>query len=145
MLPRPVPSQLETDRLILRAFRPEDRAALRELWSGNRERFLPSFPDAVAQLSDRDGAADYIRDRSIAWCAGSGFWYGIWDRSTPVLIGQIHVKHIDWDIGRVELAYLLGQEFEGNGLASEAVRRIHRDVLSGPQAPQDHPKNDCRE
>jgi ribosomal-protein-alanine N-acetyltransferase len=115
---------LETERLTLRAFEPGDNRSLCSLWERNRDRLRDNFPGAVAQLADRGESADYIQARLADWSASRGFWYGIWERSEGTLIGQLHVKNVNQEVGRAELAYLLDRRSERKGFATEAVRRV---------------------
>lgn len=124
MLIHAAPRVLETERLTLRAFEPDDNRSLCSLWERNRDRLRDNFPGAVAQLADRREGANYIEARLADWSAARGFWYGIWERSEGTLVGQVHVKHLDWEVGRAELAYLLDRRSEGQGFATEAVQRI---------------------
>jgi len=121
---RAAPTVLETARLTLRPFRPDDERSLCSLWQRNRDRFRDSFPEAAEQLADRADGAGYIEARAKDWAACIGFWYGIWERTGSALLGQVHVKRLDWELGRAELAYLIDREAEGKGLATEAVQRI---------------------
>jgi len=124
MASRAAPTVLETARLTLRALRPDDARSLCSLWKRNRDRFRDSFPEAVEQLVDRGNGLGYVAARAVDWAACVGFWYGIWERTGGAFVGQVHVKHLDWELCRAELAYLIDREAEGKGLATEAVQRV---------------------
>jgi len=47
---RAAPNVLETARLTLRAFGPDDVPSLSSLWKRNRDRFRDNFPEAVARI-----------------------------------------------------------------------------------------------
>jgi RimJ/RimL family protein N-acetyltransferase len=89
----------------------------------NRDRFRESFPGAVALLGHGANCAEYIEARAADWEAGTGFCYGLWEWRSSALVGQVHLKHFDWEVGRAELAYLIDAEHEGRSLVREALLR----------------------
>jgi ribosomal-protein-alanine N-acetyltransferase len=124
MASRAAPLVLETERLTLRAFHADDESALGVLWKRNADRFRDNFHAAVAQIVERNDGASYLEARVADWRAHAGYWYALRERSRDALVGQIHVKHLDWELGRAELAYLIDYECEGKGLTTEAARRV---------------------
>jgi RimJ/RimL family protein N-acetyltransferase len=112
-----IPS-LDTERLLLRAFRPDD---------------LDPFADIVAdpeviQRATYDGTT---MTRAQAWnwlCLMLGHWhmrgYGIWgveEKSTSVMIGRVGLQFLDW-FEDVELVWMLSRSAWGKGYASEGAR-----------------------
>jgi len=120
---QPLPPLFETPRLLLRELRPGHGAALHTLYRDNRDRLAASFPGAVAQVVDAGGGEAYIQSKTADRLAGKAFWYGIWMREQALLI---QIKHVDRDLQKAELAYLVDRAHEGKGLISEAARRILR-------------------
>jgi RimJ/RimL family protein N-acetyltransferase len=111
---------LETPRLRLRPFGPEDGPAHTRLY-GDPEvtRFLPRGPFGPAEATDRSRAA---LDRFMAHWREHGF--GVWavlDRESGALIGQCGLAHVP-DLGEVELLYALARARWRQGLAPEAGR-----------------------
>ncbi len=121
---RNAPIKLECDRVDVRAFRQGDGRALCELVQSNRERLTESFPGSVTQLTDENAGEHWIQAKAIEWASRSGFWYGLWERDSSRLIGQIQIKNVDWVILRAEVAYLLDQGFEGKGFMREVLPKI---------------------
>jgi ribosomal-protein-serine acetyltransferase len=118
------PSTFRTARLEIRALGKGVGAALSALHLANRDRFADSFPKASAELVDADAGERYIESRMAERSAAKGYWYGLWHRDA--LVGQIHVKNVDWESGRAELAYLIDRAYEGRGLVSEAMHAMLR-------------------
>ena len=118
------PISLSSPRLLLRPFQHNDARALHELVRANHERLLDSFPNLVGDLLDMTAAQRWIENKAIAWQARSGYFYGIFDRTSQRLLGQIHLKNLDWNLDRAELAYWLDGSAEGHGLMSEAVNVV---------------------
>ena len=112
-----IPS-LETERLLLRAFRQED---------------LDPFAEMVANV-DVMHQATYDGDtmsKSQAWnwlCMMLGHWhmrgFGIWgveEKISGDLIGRIGLQFLDW-FDNVEMVWMLKQSAWGQGYATEGVR-----------------------
>lgn len=104
---------------MIRALHAADAPALEELIARNHDRLADSFPSTVQVLAS--GGTRYIAAKQDEWQELSGFWYGIFDE---VLIGQIQIKHVDWDVQKAELAYHLDAAYEGKGLAAEALAAV---------------------
>lgn len=112
-----IPS-LDTERLLLRAFRPDD---------------LDPFADIVAdpEVIKRATYDGTTMTRAQAWnwlCLMLGHWHmrghGIWgveEKSTGVLIGRIGLQFLDW-FEDVELVWMLARSAWGKGYASEGAR-----------------------
>jgi len=112
-----IPS-LNTERLLLRAFKKED---------------LDPFADLVAdkeviQHATYDGK---IMTRTQAWnwlCFMLGHWhmrgFGIWaveEKSSGEMIGRIGLQFLDW-FDDVELVWMLSKSAWGKGFATEGAR-----------------------
>lgn len=117
MLPQP---ELQTERLRLREFRPDDADALYAVHSDPDVMRYWSFPawtlpeQAVAKVDDilRQRATDNM----LVWA--------IAERESDLLIGSSAVFAINRDQGRAEIGYSLRRDCHGVGLASEALRAI---------------------
>ncbi len=110
--------RLQTDRLILRAFQPEDLDPFAEM-VGDPE---------VIQMATYQGK---VMSRAQAWnwlCLMLGHWhmrgFGIWaveEIDSGELIGRVGLQFLDW-FDDVELVWMLRKQSWGKGLASEAAR-----------------------
>ena len=110
---------LETDRLLLRAYRLADFEQFAQFYASQRSRF-----------------ADGPVSRSTAWAwfaAGAWRWsltgYGAWAverREDRVCVGVVSLNH-PIEIGyERELGWLLWERHEGNGYAVEAAHEARR-------------------
>ena len=108
---------LETSRLILREFVPEDADALaRVICDQETMRFYPA-------LFDRSDAGEWIaRNRRRYKELGHGLW-AIDLKSSGEMIGDcgITVQEVDGE-GLLEIGYHLRRDLWGQGLATEAAR-----------------------
>jgi RimJ/RimL family protein N-acetyltransferase len=126
--PRSFPDvTLETARLVLRPYRPEDAVdvalACRDELT---QRWLP-LPDPY---TDAD---------ATAWCtelapgfrtAGEGIEWAAVRRSDGRLIGSFGLKRTDWRGRTSEIGYWVSPWARGEGLATEAVAAVGRWLLT---------------
>lgn len=123
--------QLETERLILRSFRPEDLDA-----------FLAYRNDPLVALH-QSWEIPYSREQGLAFLAemasiqpgDPGQWYqiAIELKRTGALIGDCVFCRLNEDVRQAEIGYSLAREHQGRGYASEAICRL-LDYLFGELA-----------
>lgn len=119
----PVPSTLETRRLILRSFRLEDAPALHgavaesigqlrsNLW------FLPWVAEEPtlqsAEIRCRRAEANFILQTDLPFLA--------FEKETGRLVASVGLHRTDWDIPKTEVGYWVRTSETGKGYASEGV------------------------
>ena len=116
---------LETDRLRLRPPREEDIPQLVSL-AGDWEvaRYTAMIPHPYAEADARAFLESCARDRA----SGRGLDFALERREAPGLIGCVGAEIAD----RVAtVGYWLGRSFWGQGLATEALRRVLRLLFAG--------------
>lgn len=108
---------IETDRLILRRFTPEDIPALLAIQGdGEVNRFVPWFTLKTLE----DAKAFYERRFASVYAQERGYQYAICLKEDNVAIGDIHV-----DMGEAhDLGYGLHRDFWHRGIATEAARAV---------------------
>ncbi len=114
----PQPPTLHSERLWLRAVRPEDALAVAEL-AGDR-RVARQLADVPTPFPI-DQATRWLEARVERWSRGGGPTFAITCPPLgPALLGTLSLRCIPRD-HRAELGYWLGVPYWGQGLASEAV------------------------
>ena len=111
---------LESARLILRRFRPDDAAVLSAYRSdpsvARYQGWMPPVPpDAAARLVAEFAVGD-------PWQPG-WFQYAIEHRAQQCLIGDIGTRLHD-NMMQADLGFTLAAEWQGQGYATEAVRTV---------------------
>lgn len=120
MVLRPV---LESTRLVLRPFHPDDAADVQRL-AGD-----PRIAEGTAAVPHPypDGAAQaWIAGHAAAEEAGREIALAITDRESGELIGAVSLLNIAPAHHRAELGFWIGVEFWGRGYCTEAVERLIR-------------------
>jgi len=118
----PLPTLLETPRLLLRAYQPTDAEAFFELLDRSRARLRASFPDRLRAVRSLADAPVQLAAFADDWQTGRFYVLGIWHRETLDYLGDICLmpqRH-----GQAEIGYYLAVEAEGQGYAREALAAI---------------------
>ncbi len=114
---------LQTERLLLRRFVPEDAGAMYANWASDAAvtEFLTWPPHASVDVTRQvleSWIASYERADFYTWALEL--------RQTGQLIGSISVTRLREDIDCAELGYCMGTKWWGQGLMPEAGRAVVR-------------------
>lgn len=117
---------IETSRLILRRFVPEDGQAIYDHWASDPEvtQFLTWPAHASVEISCRvlsDWVSHYSEENYYQWA--------IVPKDFGQPIGSIAAVHMNDRVGKVELGYCIGQKWWHQGLMSEALSAVIRFLL----------------
>lgn len=124
---------IETDRLILRPYREDDRADFAAI-NGH-----PEVGAWLAGVQDR-AQSDAMMDKITAHIAEHGFGFWAAERKADgKLIGAIGLIVMGEDLphpGAIELAWRLHPDAQGSGLATEGARAVRDWVWANLDAPE---------
>jgi len=109
---------LESGRLRLRAYRANDVDAMFRLYSDPRVMRYWSFPP----WTERAQAEAYVQRALGEMAEGRALPWAIATQAEDKLIGTTTLFALDAVQGRAEIGYSLDPKFQGQGLASEALR-----------------------
>lgn len=112
---------LETERLILRRFTEDDAPSVFANWANDDAvtRYLTWPTHTSVEVSQ-----GYMRYCVQSYEQTNCYQWGIVVRETGELIGNISVVHADDNVDALELGYVIGRRFWGQGYMPEAVRRV---------------------
>ncbi len=117
------PDQFETERLIVRAPRPEDAelsyAAVRE--SVDELRPWMPWADPLPSLDEIEAV---YRRAAAAWIMREQLALVLVRRSDGRFVGRGSVERIDWSVPCMEIGYWCRTSLTGQGYITEAVRGI---------------------
>ena len=120
MSPRLPQPELSSPRLRLREVRDGDAAALFAIHSDARVMRYWSYPAWTELEQAEQKIADIQRQR----CDLDMLVWAIADADTDLLIGSSAIFHMDLIQARAEIGYSLRPDWQGRGLASEALQLI---------------------
>lgn len=123
-----LPLQLKTERLDLRVLNLDNAAELLELARENRDDCLDSFRQ-LSKVETLNDARAYVADKAHLAASGQGFFYGAFVRETGELVGQLHIKSLDWAVRSAELGYIVSRSFRRQGLAGEMVNAAVNETI----------------
>lgn len=117
-----LPDQLETERLILRPYRPGDGEAYFDVCVRNKDHLLPfEEGNPALAVSSLDDAEILVREFAASWIKREAFFLSGWDKSTGAWIVQIYIGAVDWNLPEFEIGYFVDCDHEGQGFVTEAV------------------------
>lgn len=103
-----------------------DTASYLSLMNINRERLKLYFPISSEQVKDKRTTKKFINEKIKNADAKKQFAFVIESLEPQELTGYIIIKNLDWDKEECELAYWLGQGYEGQGMMSYGIKHIIR-------------------
>jgi len=112
---------LETQRLVIRKFNENDAKAVFRNWACD---------DAVTKFltwpthKKADDSVGYVEFCLNSYNDADFYQWGIELKETGELFGNISVVKIYEDLEAVELGYVIGRRFWGNGYTAEAVKAV---------------------
>jgi RimJ/RimL family protein N-acetyltransferase len=107
--------------LVLRRTRPDDAAAIREIYSEPDTRRWMSWH---GPLPDEEEALATIRRAADAWAAGTWAVFGVADAASDRLVGGANLRFADHETA--EVSYFLRASARGRGWATRAVLLLAR-------------------
>lgn len=118
------PESIITGRLELRPYAIADADSVIELIAANREHLMRNFFELAKGLSTANEVKSFFENCAAQWSTGKIYCFGIWIRRPRILIGQLKVKNVNWEIPSAELSYFIGQAYLRRGYAAEAVTAV---------------------
>lgn len=130
--PNPLPSRLETARLVIRFYEESDAPALFAAVDQSRSSLLPWLPWAEKENTTVDAALASIRRFGEARHnhaapennAVFGFVMGIFDKDTGALVGGTGFNRIDFGTSDAETGYWVVAARRGQGIATESTAAL---------------------
>ena len=122
----PVPTAIETRRLLLRPFRADDAAALHEALVESVDALRVSlwFIPWVAETPTPQTAEIRCRKAEANFLLRTDLPYLAFDKATGRLVGSVGLHRTDWLLPKTEIGYWVRTSETGKGYASECVRAL---------------------
>jgi RimJ/RimL family protein N-acetyltransferase len=118
-----LPDSIDGPRVTLRAYRPDDGAAVFAGISAHREELMqwmawPSYHQAVADSNS------YTRRMAAEFALRKVLVLGIWERASGRYLGGTGFHAPDWSVPKAEIGYFLLPSAHGKGYADESLMLV---------------------
>lgn len=90
----------------------------------NEDRLKRFFPLTLKENLTPELSKNFIGKKVKEFESKIEFLFTIKEKTTNKMVGLVYLKELDWDKKQGELAYCIGYEFEGKGIATTAVTII---------------------
>jgi RimJ/RimL family protein N-acetyltransferase len=118
------PSRIETDRLVVRCWEPEDAAELKRVIDSNIDHLRPWMPWAMHEPEPLGEKTARLREFKALFERNEDFIYGIFGPNGTVLGGT--GLHPRTGPEAREIGYWVAHEHEGRGVISESTAALTR-------------------
>ena len=122
---RDVPDSFESERLVIRAPRPGDGAALNEA-------VVESFDELhrwllwAKERPSLDESEKIVRELHVKFLERVDLVFLLFERASGALVGGSGLHQIDWNVPKFEIGYWGRTRFSKRGFIGEAVAEIAR-------------------
>lgn len=124
--PRPGPAyRIETERLVVRCWAPEDAPALQQALGENLEHLRPWMPWIDQEPELLDAKIERLRGFRGRFDLGQDFTYGIFDLDETRVLGGSGL-HTRVGPGALEIGYWIHKDHINRGYATELVAAVTR-------------------
>lgn len=122
---RKMPYRVETERLVLRCWQPQDARLLKEAVDSSLDHLRPWMPWAVYEPQSVEAKADRLRIFRGEFDLDRDYVYGILSRDERLVVGSSGL-HTRLDAGGLEIGYWVRASHVGKGLATETASALTR-------------------
>jgi len=106
----------------IRLINNKDSKEFYQLIQNNLKRLEDTFAGTVAKTKAIDKTEEFIEDATKKVRLKMYFPFVIIDKPSRKLIGFIDIKNIDWKIPKAEIGYYIDSNYDGRGIASNALK-----------------------
>ncbi len=115
--------RIETKRLVLRCWQPEDASMLQEATAVNKEHLLPFMPWAVDEPQPVEQKVELMRRFRGLFDRGEDYVYGIFNKDESRALGGTGL-HTRPKGNALEIGYWLHKDFINQGLITESTAAL---------------------
>jgi RimJ/RimL family protein N-acetyltransferase len=130
-----LPFQIETERLTLRDYRPDDAELLLEISRRNSPHWQEFESENILyNLADLAAAEKAAAVMAEEWRAGRSYFIGLFEKGSGSFAGQLYLGVESAERLEFEAGYVADQEHEGKGFITEALTALLNTLFTGSSA-----------
>ena len=115
--------RIETQRLVLRCWQPEDATRMQKAVAESKEHLLPYMPWAVNEPAPVETKIDLIRKFRASFDRGEDYVYGVFNSDDTRVLGGSGLHTRIGEAG-LEIGYWIHRDFVGQGFATELAAAL---------------------
>ena len=116
--------ELETERLNIRKYKKEDGRDFFDLLERKENRqYLKDHVDEATTITSLEETKTRIEEFISYWDKKERYILGIWLKTSGTYIGQLWIEPNKKEVPSFELGWFLDRLYQGQGLATEAVKK----------------------
>lgn len=124
--PADLPTEFETERLLLRRYQPGDAAAYWRMLRENRAHLREFLPKELEPARGEGDIREHFKWQEKVWRRGEIFILGMWERAGGAFVGEVYLANPDWEAQCIEAGYFTVKMQGGKGYAVEGLRAVCR-------------------
>ncbi|MCF7958579.1 MAG: GNAT family N-acetyltransferase [Phycisphaerae bacterium] len=113
--------QFETDRIIIRRYKPSDAE---DLYNVLKDKAMSRWTFALPHPYPQEAAVKYIRQTQSRWRLEKGYAFAVVHKETGKVIGNVGLNRVEQTHKCGEIGFCLGKKYWGQGLMTEAIERL---------------------
>ncbi len=118
-----LPTELETERLLLRPYQPGDGAWVYAMSQRNRDHLQRyEAQNAVMTIHSEEEAEALVRELAADWAGQSCFFLAAFERASCQFVAQVYAGTANPDLPEFEIGFFADKDHEGQGFVTEAVQ-----------------------
>ncbi|GIO23323.1 GNAT family N-acetyltransferase [Oceanobacillus sp. J11TS1] len=117
------PNQFETERLLIRAPKPEDWKPIYEAIQASIKELRPWLPFARQEQTEL-GAQKTTKKAYLNFLAREDLRFHAFDKETGEFIISSGLHRINWNVRKFEIGYWIDTKFSGKGYVTELVEGL---------------------
>ncbi|NSW53349.1 MAG: GNAT family N-acetyltransferase [Anaerolineae bacterium] len=118
-----IPEQIETERLLLRCYTPQDAAMYLTAGLRNRDH-LERYErhNSLRTINTMAESENLLQAYRSAWDKREYFMLGAFEKTSGDFVAQIYIGVPQWNLPECEIGYIADVDHQGKGYVSEGVR-----------------------
>ena len=118
-----LPEKIETERLVMRPYRPGDGKAYFEVCQRNKGH-LAQFEagNPIHDVNTLEEAEILVRQFALSWFKREAFFLGCWLKSSGAFAAQIYIGPHNWRQPEFMIGYFADVDHEGEGYVTEGIQ-----------------------
>jgi RimJ/RimL family protein N-acetyltransferase len=119
-----LPELMETERLLLRRYRPGEGEMYLQMIRANRNHLVDYLPPVMEKMQTAEDAEAFLRWMAEMWQKQEIFQFGVWEKVSGEFAGEVYLANPDWHVPCIEVGYFVVKGKTGRRYAVEAARAL---------------------